>query len=823
MLKFKLIATYALIFLLPFNFLYAQIESEKDSLESLLPYAKDNQRVDIFIGLAEIIKQTDTTEAINYAKQALKMSNALSYSKGLAGANIILGYIDRNNGKYKEAKVRYLFAVSYALKSNDDNTIAWAYQNMGNLYFIQSDYTKAMRYYLGALSKGEKANNPKRVALACNQIGSLYSNINDNSKAAFYYNKSYNILKDLGDEITFARIANNLANIYKQQGDFQRALYHYSQCLEVFRKNNLSSDISTVLNNIGTIYLVQKQLKKAFPFLIESYSVDIRSNDKLNAATSAINISSAYYELNKFDSAIYYAEQSLQLAKLNNYAIEYTEACKQLSNIYNKKGDKEKAFYYLNESNENQVLSANKGAEIEGVRSDFEKAKKDETITKLDTENKVNKLTIIENAIVAQRKNVVLLGLICVIVFLVLVTILFTYFLTQKKKRKNLEISSAAKSHILNRINHELRTPLNSLINFSYLANESKNLTELRDFLSGINASGNDLVFSMNNMVSYLQIDAKNDKLVNTPFNLAETLNTVFSTFQLQCKQKNILFSQLISPDLPHFILADKDKIITIIQNILNNALKFSDKGVIKVEVKILNIQTNANGTKGELFISVIDEGRGLNGKLLKDLVLSNNKKEENNGFGLGLYIVKKYIERLNGTFDLTNNSTTGCKATVLFDVVFEKQLTINKKQLNSHVPAKPLNILLVEDDLTNSYTLQKILERQGHKVVPVFKGKEAFEVLATQSIDLVLIDLGLPDMSGLELAKFIRMGGEFSPDNNIPIIALSANVDPNEMQECILVGVNEYLTKPISKDLLFKKLEELTTETAEKTVYINS
>ncbi len=823
MLKLKFIVTYILMFMLSFNFLYAQIESEKDSLESLLPYAKDNQRVDIYIGLAELIKQTDTTGAINYAKQALKLSNALSYSKGLAGSNIILGYIDRSNGNYKNAKVKYLFAISYALKSADDNTIAWAYQNMGNLYFIQSDYTKAMRYYLGALSKGEKANNPKRVALACNQIGSLYSNINDDKKAAFYYNKSYTILKDLGDEIAYARVSNNLANIYKAQGDDLRALHHYSQSLEVFRKNNLTGDISTVLNNIGTIYLAKKQIKKAFPFLYESYSVDIHSNDKLNATTSAINISSAYYEINKLDSAIYFAEQSLKLAKQNNYAIEYTDACKQLSNLYNKKGDKEKAFYYLNESNEKQVLSANKGAEIEGVRSDFEKAKKDEAITKLDAENKVNKLTLIENAIVAQRKNVVLLGLICVIVFLVLITILFIYFLTQKKKRKNLEISSAAKSHILNRINHELRTPLNSLINFSYLANESKNLTELRDFLSGINASGNDLMFSMNNIVSYLQIDAKNDVVVNAPFNLVETLQTVFTAFQIQCKQKNILFSQLISPDLPHYVIADKAKITTIVQNILSNALKFSDSGVIKIEIKILNTQHNQDFTQGTLYISVIDEGRGLNGKTLKDLVLSNNKKEENNGFGLGLYIVKKYVEDLKGKFELNNNDTVGCKALVSFDVQFENILNTPHNQINTISDGKSLNVLLVEDDLTNSYTLQKILERKGHRVESVFKGKDAFEILLNQNIDLVLVDLGLPDMSGVELAKFIRMGGEFSSDKDIPIIALSANADPIEMQECLDIGINEYLTKPINKELLLQKMSELVHSKTERLVYVNT
>lgn len=811
------------MFMLSFNFLYAQIESEKDSLESLLPYAKDNQRVDIYIGLADLIKQTDTLEAINYAKQALKLSNALSYSKGLAGSNIILGYIDRSNGNYKNAKVKYLFAISYALKSADDNTIAWAYQNMGNLYFIQSDYTKAMRYYLAALNKGEKANNPKRVALACNQIGSLYSNINDNNKAAYYYNKSYTILKDLGDEIMYAKIANNLANIYKGQGNNLKALYLYSQCLEVFRKNNLTGDISTVLNNIGTIYLAQKQIKKAFPFLFESYSVDIKSNDKLNATTSAINISSAYFEMNKLDSAIYFAEQSLQLAKQNNYAIEYADACKQLSNLYNKKGNKEKAFYYLNESNEKQVLSANKGAEIEGIRSDFEKAKKDETITKLDNENKINKLTLIENAIVSQRKNVVLLALISIIIFLALTIVLFIYFLTQKKKRKNLELSSAAKSHILNRINHELRTPLNSLINFSYLANESKNLTELRDFLSGINASGNDLMFSMNNIVSYLQIDAKNDLVVNAPFNLPETLQSIFTAFQIQCKQKNILFSQLISPDLPNYVIADKTKITTIFQNILSNALKFSDGGVIKIEIKMLDTQHNPDFSKGNLYISVIDEGRGLNGKTLKDLVLSNNKKEENNGFGLGLYIVKKYVENLNGKFELKNNETVGCKALVSFEIQFENVLSVQHSQINNIANGKILNVLLVEDDLTNSLTLQKILERRGHKVESVFKGKDAFEILLNQNIDLVLVDLGLPDMSGIELAKFIRMGGEFSSDKDIPIIALSANADPIEMQECLDIGINEYLTKPINKELLLQKMIELVRSKTERLVFANT
>lgn len=821
--NFKLIFTGVFLFCLSIKPILAQVETEKDSLESLLPFAKDYQRADIFIALADLLKQTDTSEAINYSKQALKISNSLTYHKGLAGSNIVLGFIDRNKGNYQLAKTKYLYAISYALKSKDPNTISWAYQNMGNLYFIQSDFTMAMRYYLGALSNGEKAANPKRMALAYNQIGSVYSSIYDTLNATIFYNKAFITLRNINDEKAYARVSNNLGNIYRSKGDFVRALYHYNQSLEVFRKYNLNTDISTVLNNIGAIYLAQNNVKKGFAFLYESYNMDHLSNDKHNMITSALNLSMAYFELSKLDSALYFGQLSLNDAKKYNLPIEYADACKQLSKLYKAKGDSEKAFFYLKESNDSQILDAKKGAEIEGVRSGYESAKKDEVLNKLDTENKVQRISITENEISIQKKNAILLGLFCVIVFLVLLVLLVFFFLTQKRKRRTLELSSAAKTNILQRINHELRTPLNSLINYSYLANDSKNLNELREYLSGINASGNDLMFSMNNIVSYLQIDAKNDLVLNESFNLLETLQPIFLAFQIQCNQKGILFSQLISPDIPTYVITDKLKIVTIVQNLLNNALKFSESGVIKIEIKQIGTSNVQELSKSELVITVTDEGQGLKGKNLKDLILTNSKKANENGFGLGLFVVKTYVGNLDGFFELTNNEQIGCKALVSFTLQVDTNKTIETKQLLGFRNTAKLSILLVEDDLTNSITLQKILERKGHRVIPVFKGKDVFNELVSKHFDLVLVDIDLPDMSGLELARFIRMGGEFSSDKDIPIIALSANADPLEMKECTLVGINEYLTKPLNKEFLLQKIQELTVVNSESVAFVNS
>jgi CheY-like chemotaxis protein/two-component sensor histidine kinase len=315
----------------------------------------------------------------------------------------------------------------------------------------------------------------------------------------------------------------------------------------------------------------------------------------------------------------------------------------------------------------------------------------------------------------------------------------------------------------------------------------------------------------MNNIVSYLQIDAKNDLIFEEHFDFIDVLKSIFSTFQVQCNQKGILFSQLISPELPRYLKADKTKITTIIQNLLNNALKFSEKGVIKIEIKHHAQDNIQNLSKCLILIAVTDEGKGLNGKTLKDLVL-NNKKEGHNGFGLGLFIVKKYVEKLNGSFELSNNETIGCKAEVKFESTIDPKENSEDTffNLNSNTQNKKLSILLVEDDLTNSYTLQKILERKGNNVICVDKGRDAFTELIKKSYDIVLIDLGLPDMNGLEVAKCIRLGGEFSLEKEIPIIALSANADPIEMQDCVKVGINEYLTKPINKELLISKMNEL-------------
>ena len=221
----------------------------------------------------------------------------------------------------------------------------------------------------------------------------------------------------------------------------------------------------------------------------------------------------------------------------------------------------------------------------------------------------------------------------------------------------------------------------------------------------------------------------------------------------------------------------------------------------------------NQAQTKGRISISIIDEGLGINGKKMKDLVFSNLKKNaENEGFGLGLFIVNNFIKDLNGIFELTNNHIAGCTAKIELDIEIDQ---LNSNSQNYNLEGKKyekLNVLLVESDITNSYTLQKILERKGHKVKIASEGKEAISILMSSKFDILLIGDCLTDINIIDLIKSIRLGEENSDQIDIPIIGLSANADSTEMKDNLAEGMNDFITKPINIELLIHKMNGLTS-----------
>ncbi|MBC7381621.1 MAG: response regulator [Bacteroidia bacterium] len=795
-----------------FNVL-AQVETEQDSLESLLPFANDLQRADILNGIANCIKNSDTTKAGNYARQAFTLSDKLNYCKGKATAYILLGILQKNHGNYLNAQQNYLLGLALALKCKEPYSVSFAYHCLGNLSYIKGDNARAMRYYIASVKISEHLKDNRRSAKTYSNIGTLYMEISDNDKAEEYYLRSLELSEGIELELTIAEIENNLANIYQLRGQDLKALYYYSNALEVFRKHKITTDISSALNNIGLIYLERNQNRKAIPFFLECIKLEQYSIDTRSIVLSSVNLEMAYTNINMPDSAFYYAEQAVKHAAKLVPCNEKSLAYHAMENLYARRKDMVKSKYYEGLKLEVQkgYSTKNEKYEMKSATAQYESERKEIKLRLLSKQNEINQLKIHEQQLELETKNLLLVGFSATLFLLLLVSglVIFSFYLN--KQRKLFELSSKAKSSMLQQINHEIRTPLNGIVGMSQLAIESKNFTELKEYLANIKLSSDELMFVLNNLIAYLQIDKKEAQPVASPFDLIETLEEVFKTYEFQCKAKGLLFNQMVYPGLPRLVKGDSQKINTIVQNLLSNAVKHSFEGIVKIEVRQTAQRTKDRKNLSTIQFTVSDEGPGLDEKEIKQIFRGNVRvSNKANGFGIGLKNVKELCDLLKGHIQVISEKGVGSSFIVELEVeVLDQnaQQTQNIQNELSKIEPGKFNILVVEDNQLNQRLILKILEKAGYNYSLAENGLIALNILKEKSFDLILMDIRMPEMDGIEATFNIRTKEEFVLDRNIPIIAITAHDDPMERKKCFEIGMNDYITKPFNKELLLKKM----------------
>jgi tetratricopeptide (TPR) repeat protein len=525
--KMRLLGCFFGLLFLSFNLVaFGQAENEKDSLESLLPFANDLQRADILNGLANCVKHLDTTKAGNYARQSLAISNKIDYCKGKSVAEVTLGILAKNGGYFVEAKQHFLTGLALGLKCKEPFAVSYAYHSLGNYAYMQGDYSKAMRYYIASVKISEQIGDKVRAARTYNNIGSLYMDLNNTTKAEEYYLHSLDLYKGTSDELIIAEIENNLANIYQVKGYQLKALYHYSNALEVFRKRSSSYDISSALHNIGIVYLSRRQAKKALPYFHESYRIDYQIGDSRALLLVLSNLARSYSQLGKLDSASYYVVLGLDVAKKNSNLTEISDIYEVAAITYGKLNDTKKQVYYQSLKNQHDSLILNKAqrSEIGIAAAEYENDRKSQKLKLMEKENEINQLKIHEQELELESRNLLLVAVSVVMFFLILIVALVFYLLSLNKKNKLFEMGSRAKTSVLQQMNHEIRTPLNGIVGMSQLALESKTFTELKDYLSYIKQSSDDLMFVLNNLITFLQIDRKEAYPQAAPFNLLMSL-----------------------------------------------------------------------------------------------------------------------------------------------------------------------------------------------------------------------------------------------------------------------------------------------------------
>jgi two-component system sensor histidine kinase EvgS len=381
----------------------------------------------------------------------------------------------------------------------------------------------------------------------------------------------------------------------------------------------------------------------------------------------------------------------------------------------------------------------------------------------------------------------------------------FNYILKKKIKKRTEELyeakikaeeSDLLKSAFLANMSHEIRTPMNGIIGFTALLKEA-DLTneEMSHYIEIINKSGERLLNTINDIIDISKIDAQQMQIVNEEVNINEIIYDLYNFFKVECDKKKINLKLEINVNEIK-VLTDKTKFNSILTNLIKNAIKFTNKGEITIGYK----------TKFENYLFYVkDTGIGIpenRHEAIFNRFVQADIEDKNafQGSGLGLSIAKAYVEMLDGEIWVESDVNSG--STFYFTIPFNKTISntnefkTNEEKLISK-SLKKLKILIAEDDNISFIYLSTLLSKLGHEIIHAENGKRAIEICKAQNdIDIILMDIKMPEIDGLEATMEIR---KFN--TKVYIIAQSAYVFEDDFINSKKVGCNEFLTKPIDKN----------------------
>jgi len=380
-----------------------------------------------------------------------------------------------------------------------------------------------------------------------------------------------------------------------------------------------------------------------------------------------------------------------------------------------------------------------------------------------------------------------------------------------EQARQQAEESNRAKSEFLANMSHEVRTPLNAIMGLTRLLHQGTMAAEQRHYLELIDGSASSLLALLNDILDLSKIEAGKLVFESIRFDVARWVSDAVAMHAPMAEKKNLKVDIHVAPDVPDMVQGDPGRLRQVVSNLVSNAVKFTERGGIRVSLRVDPVQHDLPPRRIRLVFSVRDTGAGIAPDKQRQIFEAFTQEDasttrRHGGTGLGLAICSQLVSMMDGTIEV--HSRPGQGSAFRFTAVFDDagadfSVLTEPSSLDAHT-VQGMRVLLAEDHAVNELLMRKLLAEMGCSFSVARNGEEAVALWEAQNFDLVLMDVQMPVLSGFDATARIRASEATSPDRpRTPIVALTAHAMAGDREKCLAAGMDAYASKPVSPSVL--------------------
>ncbi|RKS53841.1 signal transduction histidine kinase [Gillisia mitskevichiae] len=729
-------------------------------------------------------------------------------------------------------KKNYFFLLFIAFFSGNLFSQEESYEDkyLDSLFVISSafldnfNHKEAIEHSMELEKDAKKRKNDLYSYRAHTILGYSYNDLNDTIRALKHYNYVLDYAKKLDDPTYLMSAYNNLGNIFSEnEKTIQKGIDYYHLNLDLAKEKNIPEQILIARVNIAWTYIDNEDYDNAWIYLSKGLEMEQSFDDAIRFSHLNFLAGRYYMAKNDLNKAKEYFEKSAAVVSQESLVLIGGVVYNEYSKLLFKDGQYKEAYEALEKSKEynDRIYQTEKLEQIQIASAKFDVGEYQRDL-EIARKEQLYKDGLIEKS--QERMYVLIIASIILIVIIILVyrINLSRRTLIQELSEKNEELIAAKeeaerltrqKTKFFSTISHELRTPLYGVIGLTSILMDDESLHKHEEDLRSLKFSADYLLALINDVLQMNKMESNLLDLEPMPFNLNELMRSIVKSFEFtRLQNKNTIHLELCQ-EAKSNLIGDKVRLSQILMNLVGNAMKFTERGDIWIKTKL----TKSSEKTSKIYFEIKDNGSGIS-KHNQELIFEEFSQLQSSnynyqGTGLGLPIVKKLLVLFDSEINLI--SEEGIGSTFSFTIEFEngeatndldQNLEKHVSSIDSIISSGEKRILVVDDNRINQVVTKRILEQQQFVVDICDNGVDAVERVRNHGFEMVLMDVNMPGISGLEATKRIR---EFN--KHIPVIALTAMEIDEIREEIYESGLNDIIVKPYDTarfyQVIFKNL----------------